>query len=174
VSTGALGPSHGCELSRRSDIRAAFYFTASGVVLRHVRAGLRCALSSVPVEMSVPSSSGPGTWSASGKAHVAVRFSETPEDPLAPTVVLVAGEVDIETSPELQQAIFGAWVAGHAPIAVDLSQVTFIASAGVSALLMAARPIREDGGEVWIRHPSPPVRRLFEVLGADIALDIEG
>jgi anti-anti-sigma factor len=71
------------------------------------------------------------------------------------TVVTVVGEVDLDTAPELE---FKLTKAG-APVVLDLSGVTFFASAGVACLLAAP-----DKPHLV---PSPAVRKVLSLSDLD-------
>ena len=51
------------------------------------------------------------------------------------------------------------------PVVVDMSQVTFIDSSGLSALLAGLRLARNHGGTVTLAGVSPSLRRIFDVTG---------
>ncbi|MBF6170454.1 STAS domain-containing protein [Nocardia blacklockiae] len=53
------------------------------------------------------------------------------------TVLTVAGEVDLATAPALENAIEATLGGDPAALIIDLSQVTFLASAGMAALVGA-------------------------------------
>ncbi len=53
------------------------------------------------------------------------------------TVLTVAGEVDLATAPALENAIDAALSGSPAALIIDLLQVTFLASAGMAALVGA-------------------------------------
>lgn len=53
------------------------------------------------------------------------------------TVLTVTGEVDLATAPALETAIDAALDAGPAGLVVDLAAVSFLASAGMAALVSA-------------------------------------
>ncbi|MBF6331299.1 STAS domain-containing protein [Nocardia transvalensis] len=53
------------------------------------------------------------------------------------TVLTVAGEVDLATAPALENAIEATLGGKPAALIIDLSQVTFLASAGMAALVAA-------------------------------------
>jgi len=53
------------------------------------------------------------------------------------TVLTVAGEVDLATAPALENAIEAALGGKPAALIIDLSQVSFLASAGMAALVGA-------------------------------------
>ncbi|QIS24264.1 STAS domain-containing protein [Nocardia terpenica] len=53
------------------------------------------------------------------------------------TVLTVAGEVDLATAPALENAIEATLGGKPAALIIDLSQVSFLASAGMAALVAA-------------------------------------
>ncbi len=77
-------------------------------------------------------------------------------------VVRVEGEVDIASAPALRSLLTRA---NHArDVLVDLSGVTFMDCAGLSALLQARA---QHAGRLALRSPPPSLRRIL------VALDIE-
>jgi anti-sigma B factor antagonist len=53
---------------------------------------------------------------------------------------------------------------GHA-VMLDLAEVTFIDSTGLSALMDAHFASERNGWEFSVRHPSAAVRRVVELAG---------
>ena len=88
------------------------------------------------------------------------------------TVVAVRGEVDIETGPRLAAALRAAVEAGG-PVVADLGAVTFMDTAGFSALVSAHRLADRAGGQLVLRGVSGQLRRLLGLLGLDALLTIE-
>jgi anti-sigma B factor antagonist len=85
--------------------------------------------------------------------------------PIHPLVGLrLAGELDLFTSSKLTLAL--AEVDGMDRIHVDLSELTFIDSAGIGAILTFAGS-RSASGRVVLINPSEPVRRALEIAGLD-------
>ena len=80
------------------------------------------------------------------------------DDPGRDGVVLhVSGELDLVTEPELEAALSEA---GGRPARIDLSELAFMDSTGLRALLSAAReyPGLQISGPL-----QPPVQRLLEL-----------
>ncbi|HEX3425765.1 MAG TPA: STAS domain-containing protein [Acidimicrobiales bacterium] len=48
---------------------------------------------------------------------------------------------------------------------IDLDQVEFVDSAGISTLVALVRRVRAAGGTAHIRNAGPPIRRRLEILG---------
>jgi anti-sigma B factor antagonist len=79
-------------------------------------------------------------------------------------VVRVTGEIDVTTSPELGRVISTAIGGGADQVLVDLAATGFIDASGIGVLVGAAKRARGAGGQLVIREPSEPVRRLLELL----------
>lgn len=75
-------------------------------------------------------------------------------------VVIVRGEIDVATSPELDHVVADLT---DGEIVIDLSGVTFMGSIGLASLLRASRHAMEHGGRLVLRSPSRPVRDLLEM-----------
>jgi anti-sigma B factor antagonist len=87
-------------------------------------------------------------------------------------VLEVQGDVDAFTARELERALGELLAQGHWRLAVDASQIGFISSAGLRAVLFAHRETLDHGGEVRLFGPSEAVRRVFEMAGFDEYLRI--
>jgi anti-sigma B factor antagonist len=82
--------------------------------------------------------------------------------------VVVSGELDIATVPDLERHVEAA---GSAPaLELDLSGVTFIDSSGLRLLIEAHRAL----GERLRILPSPACERLFDVAGVRDRLPLVG
>jgi anti-anti-sigma factor len=90
----------------------------------------------------------------------------------ATTVIAGSGEVDIATVPPLRAALTDAAEAGQPRFVVDLTDVTFIDSVGVGAILHAKRRSGDQGRMAVVVPESSYARVIFEVVGADQVLDV--
>jgi anti-sigma B factor antagonist len=92
------------------------------------------------------------------------------EDDGARAIVHVRGEIDIATTPAVDEAVAGV----SAPlIVIDLSGVTFMGSSGLASLLRASRRAADLGGSLTLRAPSRPVRDLLEMTHLTERFEIE-
>ena len=111
------------------------------------------------------------------------RVTELPGDPedelhisssrLGTAVVLtVTGEIDLNTAPALQDAILdGIAEAGSGRCVVDLTNVDFLGSAGLAALLEATAHTQDKPEPLRIVvDANRPVIRPIEVTGLDQVL----
>ena len=79
------------------------------------------------------------------------------------------GELDIATAPELVEMLDRFRRQGHA-VAVDLAEVTFMDSTGLTMLMDAHLAAGDNGWAFEIRRASPAVRRVFELAGVTALL----
>jgi anti-sigma B factor antagonist len=87
-------------------------------------------------------------------------------------VVEVAGEVDLDTAPQLHAAIVDAIdrTADAGPI-IDLTRVSFLGSAGLTVLLRATRHAEARSEQLPIVvDANRPVIRPIELTGLDVVL----
>ena len=85
--------------------------------------------------------------------------------------VTVRGEVDVAAVPELMAALDAAIRETTGAFVIDLCEVEFLDSAGLSVLLRARALLGREERELAVVCPPGPVRRLFEVVGiADLLI----
>ena len=80
-------------------------------------------------------------------------------------VLQPVGELDAYTVPAFREALAGQ--ASTARLLNDLSEVPFMDSAGLGALIGGIRRIREAGGEVTVACSRPALVRLLHTTGFD-------
>jgi anti-sigma B factor antagonist len=73
----------------------------------------------------------------------------------------VDGELDIVTGETLKHAVHGVLEQGAMKVRIDLTPTTFVDSAGLAALVRAAREVRERRGEVHVHSPRGSEARVF-------------
>jgi anti-sigma B factor antagonist len=88
-------------------------------------------------------------------------------------VVTVTGRADHETSDALEAALRAA-VEANARVAADFSALNYISSAGLRAVVQAARAAQGRGSEFAVCGASGMVSKVFEVSGLDKFLRIQG
>jgi anti-sigma B factor antagonist len=81
-----------------------------------------------------------------------------------PAVVSVAGELDIAGAPALARAFAGLERSNLTGVAVDLSELTFIDSSGISAIATAVHEAQARGGSMVVAAPAGDVRRVLEIV----------
>jgi anti-sigma B factor antagonist len=88
------------------------------------------------------------------------------------TIVAVSGEIHVSTAPEFSGLLSASIEAGHTALVLDLTDVIFIDSTGLSVLLNALRRITRAGGRMAVVCSNPTVLRLFEITRLDSTFDI--
>ena len=82
----------------------------------------------------------------------------------------LVGEVDLATAPQLQDALSDIWT--ESEVLLDLSELTFMDSSGVSAILEFARS-RNGAGPLVMVNPPAEIERLFELTRLEQHPNIE-
>lgn len=83
-----------------------------------------------------------------------------------------AGELEAHNVGDARTA-FGALTADHLVI-IDLSEVTFVDSAGIGCLIGAIRRVREAGGDVGVVSTRGQLNRILETTGFTRIVPVEG
>jgi len=78
--------------------------------------------------------------------------------------ITVRGEIDLATAGDLLLRLLMLVGPATGPIALDLSQVTFIDCAGLRTLIALYQHAHTAGGSVHVAAASLPVARLFELV----------
>jgi len=96
------------------------------------------------------------------------------ERPATGAVVLsLSGRVDSGTAPDVQDRLLPrVESAGTTPVLIDLSNLTYIASAGLRVLLMAVKRARAAGGGLHLAGPRDGVMTVLEVSGFTALFEI--
>ena len=87
-------------------------------------------------------------------------------------VLQVAGEVDAYTAPMLREQIRDLAAKGAVHLIADLSQVSFLDSTGLGALVGGLKRLREAGGSLTLVIAAPRILRLFQITGLTKVLAI--
>jgi stage II sporulation protein AA (anti-sigma F factor antagonist) len=82
-------------------------------------------------------------------------------------IVSVSGELDLKTAGELRGAVDPILERIHARpnVILDLSDITFMDSSGMGAILGRYRTVSQMGGKLAVCSLTPQLRRLFELTG---------
>jgi anti-sigma B factor antagonist len=88
-------------------------------------------------------------------------------------VLELSGEIDAHTAPQLQAAFDELRRDGSDEVIVDLSDVRFVDSLGLRAIVGAHNQLTEDERRFVLRGLSPAVGRAFEYAGLSDHLEIQ-
>lgn len=88
-------------------------------------------------------------------------------------VVGVIGELDCSTADVLAQRLEDLLEdQGNLSVVLDLGDMTFVDSSGLSVFVTAFRHLRARGGDLTLRRPSASTRKVFEITGLHRVLPI--
>jgi anti-anti-sigma factor len=89
-------------------------------------------------------------------------------------VITLSGEVDITTAAELSELLNGQLADETQQLTVDVAGLDFADTAAIRALLVAARRLRQRGGDLVLLRPQRALARVLEIFGADEVVTIRG
>ena len=81
------------------------------------------------------------------------------------SIVTISGSVDALTSGEVIQYLTNDISAGKKQIVLDLSQVDFMSSAGLRAILVTLKESRKQGGNLYLASAQPGVEKILKMSG---------
>ncbi len=80
-------------------------------------------------------------------------------------MVVLDGEVDMASAPQLEHVLGEQLAAGAQQVMVDLRQVSFMDSTGLTALFRAHEALAAAGSAMVVVCGPGPVRRVLDVSG---------
>src|SRR6476660_132815 len=93
-----------------------------------------------------------------------LRLDLSEETGCGAVVLRAVGEVDIATSPELEDSVNRA-LALHRPLVLDLERISFMDASGLRALALASRLAERMGAPLTLLRPSRQVLRVLAITG---------
>ena len=87
-------------------------------------------------------------------------------------ILTVSGELDLRTSPELEERLNGAFGAGVELVILDLRQIDFMDSTGLRVLLAAHQRAHETGRRFALVRGADQVERVLTLTGVRDLLTI--
>jgi anti-sigma B factor antagonist len=81
------------------------------------------------------------------------------------TILSVGGELDMSTAPDLLKTALPLIEAGRRQLVLDLDELTFCDSAGLSAFVQLQRRMTTVGGALALARPQQIVRAVLELTG---------
>ena len=88
------------------------------------------------------------------------------------SVLSVTGELDMHTSPALQERLDALSVGNTPKVAVDLSAVPFMDSSSLGLLVSNFKRLRERGGDLAIIGVAGSPRKVLSITGIDNVISI--
>lgn len=87
-------------------------------------------------------------------------------------VAKLVGELDLATAPQLRELLATLTQSDVLHITLDLEELTFVDSVGLSVVISAHKRLASAGGQLLIEYPPARIRRLFTVSGVASFLNV--
>jgi anti-anti-sigma factor len=98
---------------------------------------------------------------------------EVTVEQLESTVVLhAAGPVDSTTAPSLQEPLLHAAESPSGTVQLDLAQVSYLSSAGMRVLLLAAKALQKRGERLRLLNVPQQIHSLLNLAGFTSFIDV--
>ena len=81
------------------------------------------------------------------------------------TVVLVGGEIDVYTAPQLREKLIDLVGAGHYHLIVDMERVDFLDSTGLGVLVGGLKRVRAHDGSLQLVCTQERILKIFRITG---------
>lgn len=88
-------------------------------------------------------------------------------------MLVLAGELDMDSAPELASVLDDALAQPHARVMLDLNGLSFVDSLGVSVLIKAKKSAAGMGRTLVLRRPTEQLERVFALVGLADWLTVE-
>jgi anti-sigma B factor antagonist len=90
----------------------------------------------------------------------------------ADAVVMLTGELDMATAPDLADVLDSLLAAEPGDIVVDLAELSFIDSSGLAVLVTTQTTLHEQGRRLSLRSPRRHAVKVLEIAGLMEFLDV--
>jgi anti-sigma B factor antagonist len=80
-------------------------------------------------------------------------------------VVTVSGQLDVNSTDKFSRHCLALIGQGEKKIVLDFSQLKYLSSAGLRAILMLHRQVNTEGGSLTLCSPSEPARMVLMMSG---------
>ena len=90
----------------------------------------------------------------------------------ASATMALSGKLTVATAP-LLEAAFAELPAGATDVVLDLSRLSYVASAGLRVIVSNDKALRKNGGKLRLAHPNDEVMGVLDTTGLVEILSIE-
>ena len=88
------------------------------------------------------------------------------------TVVSVTGELDVHTARDLELALGDLISDGQHDVVIDLRELSFLDSTGLSVLVKSLKWAKEAGGGLRVVAADDKINKVFTITGLDSAMSL--
>lgn len=87
--------------------------------------------------------------------------------------IVLSGEVDIYTSQELKERLYGIADCTNADIRIDCKELNYIDSTGLGIFVGTLKRVKQNGKKIIISNLKESIKKLFIITGLDKVFVIE-
>jgi anti-sigma B factor antagonist len=87
-------------------------------------------------------------------------------------VLVVRGEVDVATAPQLRERLFAFAEGDAVTVIVDLTDVSFVDSTALGVLVSSAKRLRQGGGDLKLVVTEPHISKVLTITGLTEVFEI--
>ena len=88
------------------------------------------------------------------------------EGGVEPIVVRFSGSLDFSSAPAAEKVLTPLVATSPKVVVLDLGELRYLDSTGISLLLQARRAVEGKGGSVFVTNMQPQIRKVFDVVKA--------
>ena len=88
------------------------------------------------------------------------------------SIVYLNGYLDAHTAPDFENALQELVDEDRVRIVVNLSELSYISSAGLGVFMGFIEDIRSKGGDIKLAEPTEKVYRVFDLLGFPVLYEV--
>jgi anti-sigma B factor antagonist len=87
-------------------------------------------------------------------------------------IIELVGDLDFHTARRLREKLLESHAEGANEVVLDMADLEFIDSSGLSVLVAGLKRLRDSGGDLTLRSVPDQTRRVLEVSGLSQVLSI--
>ncbi|HEX2179349.1 MAG TPA: STAS domain-containing protein [Actinomycetota bacterium] len=88
------------------------------------------------------------------------------------SIIGLVGDLDFHTARRLREQLLASHADGIHDVVLDMTELEFIDSSGLSVLVAGLKRLRDSGGSLTLRSVPDQTRRVLEVSGLSRVLSI--
>jgi anti-anti-sigma factor len=100
------------------------------------------------------------------------RLEVTIEQLESVVVIRAVGSVDSTTAPSLQEPVLRAIESSRGALQLDLKQVSYLSSAGMRVMLLAAKALQKRGERLRLLNVPPQIHNVLSLAGFTSFIDV--
>lgn len=88
------------------------------------------------------------------------------------SIVYLKGYLDAHTAPDFEKILQKLVEENRVQIVVNLSELSYISSAGLGVFMGFIEDVRKKGGDIKLAEPTEKVFRVFDLLGFPVLYEV--